>query len=94
MSEKDEGEFLSKLERRYFDALASYATIREAADALGVKPQTLYNWVHNLRLRYKKRRGWVNAVVSQKRRSELIRRVLSERKPLEGLGEESLEEEH
>jgi len=89
MSKRSESVFLSKLERKYFDALANHSTIRDAAHALGISPQTLYNWLYNLKKRYKKKRGWINAVINQKRRNKLIANALSERRPLE----ENVEEE-
>jgi hypothetical protein len=77
-------EFLSETERKYFDALARYDTIKMAAtEGLGIDPQTLYNFLYNLKRKYRKRRGWINAIIAQKRRSSLIHSVLTEKVPLE-----------
>jgi transposase-like protein len=94
MSKQSESVFLSKLERKYFDALANHSTIREAANALGISPQTLYNWLYNLKKRYKKKRGWINAVINQKKRNpELLGKILTEKKPMKEIEEELSEEE-
>jgi phage antirepressor YoqD-like protein len=91
MSKQSESVFLSKLERKYFDALANHSTIREAANALGISPQTLYNWLYNLKKRYKKKRGWINAVINQKKRNpKLIGKILTEKKPMKEMGEEEI----
>lgn len=82
--EKTETKFLSETERKYFDALAQYDTIKTAATkGLGIEPQSLYNFLYNLKKRYRKRRGWINAIIAQKRRSSLIDNVLTEKVPLE-----------
>jgi phage antirepressor YoqD-like protein len=94
MSKQSESVFLSKLERKYFDALANHSTVRDAANALGISPQTLYNWLYNLKKRYKKKRGWINAVINQKKRNpELLGKILTEKKPMKGIEELSEEEE-
>jgi FixJ family two-component response regulator len=77
--QKTESENLTETEREYFDALAQYDTIKNAAEGLKVSPQTLYNFLYNLKKKYSKRRGWINSVIAQKKRSSLIRNVLSER---------------
>lgn len=82
--EKTDAEFLSKTERKYFDALAQYDSIKTAAtEGLGIEPQSLYNFLYNLKRKYRKRRGWINAVIAQKRRSDLIHSVLTEKVELE-----------
>jgi transposase-like protein len=94
MSKQSESVFLSKLERKYFDALANHSTVRDAANALGISPQTLYNWLYNLKKRYKKKRGWINAVINQKKRNpELLGKILTEKKPMKEIEEELSEEE-
>lgn len=75
--------YLTKTERKYFDALSRFDTIKNAATELGIDPQALYNWIYNMKKKYKKRRGWVNAVLSQRQRNNLIREALTEKKPLE-----------
>jgi FixJ family two-component response regulator len=86
-------ENLSKTERKYFDALAEHDTIKSAAVALGISAQTLYNFLYNLKRKYRKRRGWINSIISQKRRNELIRDVLSEKVELQEPGSEEDEGE-
>jgi len=68
--------FLSKRERRYFDALASTDSVKLAASKLELDPQTLYNWLYSLKRRYAQKRGWINAVLAQRKRNKLIRRML------------------
>jgi len=93
VSKQSESVFLSKLERKYFDALANHSTIRDAAHALGIEPQTLYNWLYNLKKRYKKKRGWINAVINQKKRNpELLGKILTEKKPMKDIEEDEEEE--
>ena len=81
--DKSDEKFLTKTERKYFDALARYDTIKMAAtQGLGIDPQTLYNFLYNLKIKYRKRRGWINSVIAQKRRSNLIKDVLTEKTTL------------
>ena len=92
MVEKDKSKFLSETEQKRFDAMVRFDTIKAAALFLGVSPSTLYNWRSKLKERYKARRGWINAIESQRRRSENIDQIFSERRiidPLDdGWGEE------
>ncbi|RLI68554.1 MAG: hypothetical protein DRP02_12330 [Candidatus Gerdarchaeota archaeon] len=83
--------FLSKTERRIFDVCAECVSIKEAATRLGVEPQVLYNFFYKTRKKYEKRRGWVNAVLAQKKRSKLLRRVLTSKEY--GLVESEVDEE-
>ena len=85
MAGKDGSKFLSKTEQKRFDAMARFDTIKAAANSLGVTPSTLYNWRCKLRERYKARRGWINAIESQRRRSKKIDQIFSERKSIEPL---------
>lgn len=90
LSKSAPDKYLSKTERLYFDALATYDTIKNAAQHLKVDPQTLYNWKLSMKKKYKQRRGWVNAVVSNARRSKSLHDILPQ-KPVET--EEEEEEE-
>jgi hypothetical protein len=81
--EKTESQYLTESERKYFDALARYDSVKSAAQHLGMQPQSLYNFLYNLKRKYHKRRGWINAIIAQKRRNKLIKRILTERVPLE-----------
>jgi len=87
MAEKDGSKFLSETEQKRFNAMVRFDTIKAAALHLGVSPSTLHNWRSKLKERYKVRRGWINAIESQRRRSENINRIFSERKPIDPLGE-------
>jgi FixJ family two-component response regulator len=91
MSDRQDGDVLSKRERQYIEMIVKYSTLKQAAESLGVKPQSLYNWLYCLKKRYKQRRRWVNTILAQTRRSDSLRRILSERKPLSGLDKEDLE---
>ena len=93
MAEKDRSRFLSKTEQKRFDAMVRFDTIKAAALFLGVSPSTLYNWRSKLKERYKARRGWINAIESQRRRSENIDQIFSERRSIEPLENEGWEEE-
>lgn len=90
MPEQDREQYLSKTERRYFAALAQFDTMKSAAQHLGLTPGALYNWHLNLKKRYRRRRGWVNAVLAQTRR-EGLKKFLTEKKPLEPADEEDEE---
>jgi len=85
--------FLSKTERRYFDALASTNSVKTAASKLNLEPQTLYNWLYTLKRRYARKRGWINAVLAQRKRNKLIRRMLRKHVDLDFGDEPFLDEE-
>jgi transposase-like protein len=91
MSESAAEKYLSKLERNRLEALVKYNSIKEASKALGTSPQTLYNWLYQFRNKYKKRRGWVNSVLAQRRRTNFMRKILSERRPLADIDDEDEE---
>jgi hypothetical protein len=75
-------EFLSKLERIRFDAIAESRTVRDAAQKLGLNPGTLYNWLSDEKTRLQKERGHINACLGQARRSPLLKKELSIRKAI------------
>lgn len=85
MAGKEGSRFLSETEQKRFDAMARFESIKAAAYHLGVTPSTLYNWRSKLKERYKTRRGWINAIESQRRRSQKINRIFTERKPIKPL---------
>ena len=91
MKQPETAKFLSRTERLRFDAMAESATLRDAASRLGVEPGTLYNWSSSLRARLLKERGHINACLSQRKRSPLLKKVLSVRVPIKFL--EDVEEE-
>jgi len=84
--------YLSKTERRYFDALAKFNTVKAAANELKLDPQTIYNWLYELKRRYARKRGWINAVLAQRKRNKLIRRMLRKHVDLD-FGEENFPDE-
>ena len=77
-----ENKYLSRIEMLRFDALSRFVTVKDAATSLGIEPQTLYNWLWQLRRKYKQRHGWCNSIISQRNRSELIASLLCQKKPL------------
>lgn len=85
---KDTEKTLSKLERERFDALAATISVKEAASKLGLDPQILYNWTWGLKKKYARRRGWINAVLAQRRRNSLLNKILTEKKPLDAPADE------
>jgi transposase-like protein len=74
--------YLSKIERERFEAIERYSSIREAATSLDLSPQILYNWLYQFRLKYRKRRGWINSILVIRKKNNLLKKVLSERRPL------------
>lgn len=80
--ERQQDKYLTKKERKYFDALANFNTIKAAAASLGIANSTLYNWKCELKKRYKRRRGWINSVLSQTRRGGNLADLLTERKQM------------
>jgi hypothetical protein len=93
LESKSVDKYLSKTERKIFDALANSISMKEAASKLGLEPQSLYNWKWKLLKRYKHRRGWINSVLAQARRNRLLKDLLSTKKPLEDVIEDLGEEE-
>lgn len=83
--------YLSRKERQRFDTIAEAMTIKQAAEKLGLKEGTLNNWTYKLRRRLVKERGHVNACLSQTRRTDLLKKVLSTKTPIE-IQEEEEEE--
>lgn len=85
-------ESLSKTERLRLDAIAECSTVKDAAQKLKIPDGTLYNWLSDLRVRIQKERSHINAILAQGRRSELLKRELSIRRPVEAdLDEEDAE---
>ena len=95
MSETKKMKFLSQTEVKRYDALANYDSVKAAAGSLGIAPQTLYNWMSNIKKRYRKRRGWINSTLAQTRRGGCLKNLLHERnKMAPPYSEEELEEEY
>ena len=92
MPEQGREQYLSKTERRYFDALAQFDTMKSAAQYLGITSGALYNWHLSLKKRYRRRRGWINAVLAQTKR-EGLKKFLTEKKPLEPADAEETDED-
>ena len=80
--EKTRAEYLSETERLRFDALANHSSIKEAASSMGLTPSTLYNWKSNVKARYRKERGHINAILAQTRRGGCLRNLIHERKKM------------
>lgn len=71
--------------------MAGCMTVKDAANKLGIAPGTLHNWTYKLRKKLEKERGHVNAVLAQQQRNELLKSVLSKKRPLEKVDEEEEE---
>lgn len=82
MVDKTTSKYLSKREKAIFDALANWDTIKAAAHSLGLSPSTLYNWRSDLKDRYRKRRGWINAVLAQTKRGGKCADLLQEKRQM------------
>lgn len=93
MSSRKPEKYLSFLERQRFDAIAESRTIRDAAQKLGIEEGTLNNWTMKLRKRLVKERGHLNACLAQQQRTDLLKKVLSVKKPLRRAEEDDTEEE-
>ena len=83
MVEKKKSKYLTKKERDYTNALAKFNTIKAAAGDLGIEAQTLYNWKSELKKRYRKKRGWINAILAQTRRGGCLKNLLKARRQME-----------
>jgi len=83
MRKREVDKYLSKTERQRFDALAEAMTVKDAAGKLGMTDGSLYNWTYKLRKRLVKERGHLNACLAQMQRCQLLKEILSVRKPLE-----------
>lgn len=79
---KSRSTYLSKSERLRFDAMARFDSIKAAALSLGLTPQTLYNWRLEIRKRYRRRRGWINAVLAQTKRGSSLTDLLHEKRKM------------
>ena len=77
LAEKKADKYLSKLERKRYDAMANSFNVKEAAQKLGISDGTLNNWNYKQRKRLVKERGHVNACLAQMRRSQLLKKILS-----------------
>lgn len=82
MEERRQDKYLSQKERNRFDALATSISAKEAALKLGITESTMNNWTAKLRKRLIKERGHLNACLSQQKRSRLLKKVLSAKRPL------------
>ena len=82
MDERRQHKYLTKKEQEYTDALARFNTMKAAAASLGIEAQTLYNWKSELKIRYKKKRGWINSILAQTRRGGCLKNLLQVRKQM------------
>lgn len=83
MSERRHYEYLSQTEVERYNALARFDSVKAAAEFLKLSPQTLYNWMSQIKKRYKKRRGWINSTLAQTRRGGCLKNLLHERRMME-----------
>ena len=74
--------YLSKLERKRYDAMVDSFTVKKAAQELGISEGTLNNWNYKQRKRLIKERGHINACLAQMRRSQLLKKILSVKKSM------------
>jgi len=85
---------LSDFEERLLDTIASSVSVKEACRKLRISPKTAYNALYRLRRKYMKARAFVNKYDAQKRRSRLLKMVLTSRiEPEEEVEEEEELEE-
>jgi len=85
--------YLTQKEIDFFDAQAQFDTVKAAATFLGISPGTLYNRRMNIRKRYRKRRGWINSVLSQIRRGGSLTNLLTQRNKMAPPDSEDLDDE-
>ena len=93
MSGSEKYRFLSETEVKRYNALANWSSVKEAAISLGIAPGTLYNWMSNIKKRYRKRRGWINSTLAQTRRGGCLKNLLTERSKMQPPDSEDLEED-
>jgi len=79
MREKIKPKVLKKLEERLLEAVADSVSVKEASRKIGISYKTAYNTLYRMRLKYLKARAYVNKIDAQKKRSKLLRMVLTSR---------------
>jgi molybdenum-dependent DNA-binding transcriptional regulator ModE len=79
MGKKAKSKVLKKLEEKLLEALADSVSVKEASTKIGISYKTAYNTLYRLRQKYIKYRAYVNKIDAQKRRSKLLRMVLTSR---------------
>jgi DNA-binding transcriptional ArsR family regulator len=89
---------LKEREKKVLDSLENYSKVKDACQTLNMSPRTVYNILFRLRKRYVEARRFVNQMVTYRRKSKLLDKVLSvrtsvkEEKPLEELKPEEEED--
>jgi len=68
---------LSEREKVILDKLAETLDVETAATALGITPATIYNIIYRLRKKQKEARLFLNQILSYRRRSEKLARLLA-----------------
>lgn len=74
--------YLTKTEKKRFDAMARFDTIKAAALSIGLAPSTLYNWRGDVKKRYRKLVGKANAYLAQTRRGGKLSNLLKEKRQM------------
>jgi DNA-binding CsgD family transcriptional regulator len=70
---------MTKREEELLLALTKFATVKAAAQSIGMASSTAYNHLANIREKHKVARGYVNKLLGLKRRSKLCNLVLTPR---------------
>jgi len=79
VTKKNEPRILTTSEEKLLSALKDSMTVKDAAGRIGLREKTAYNMLLRLRKKYGKARHFVNFIDAQKRRSDLMRMVLTSR---------------
>jgi len=82
---------LSRREGDLLEALQDTVTLKDAANKIGLATKTGYNMVARLRRKYYEARHFTNWYDAQKKRSERMRMVLTDRTRERELGKEQAE---
>lgn len=85
--------FLTEKERKLLDTIAEWDSVKSAATHIQISERTAYNVLYRIRNRYKYARGFINTILSYRKRSPRLDLVLSKRVPMEILEREEKEDE-
>jgi molybdenum-dependent DNA-binding transcriptional regulator ModE len=91
MAGKNKPKMLSRREGDLLEALQDTVTLKDAANKIGLAAKTAYNMVARLRRKYYEARHFTNWYDAQKKRSERMRMVLTDRTRERELGKEQAE---
>lgn len=73
---------LTEKQKQLLDTIKRHASVKDAAAAMGISVRTAYNMLYKLRKKYRKQRGFVNAILSYRRTSGHLNKLLSTKQPL------------